>query len=103
MKTVNGLRVFPRLNGLPQTEEDQIKVLRSDLVCKVICFSLGPEGTNIAQASRAWLKRMGVARNPKEFKQKLLEEFMPLVQQMLEKAGVLPPSEPPPEEQHHVS
>lgn len=57
---IKGLRVFPEMLGLPQKQEDQARILQSEKIVSVICFSLGPEGTNIAQASRAWLRRMGV-------------------------------------------
>jgi len=60
VKKVQGLSRFLRLDGLPQDEDMKIRILRSDSVKRVICFCLGPEGTNIAQAARKWLHRMGI-------------------------------------------
>lgn len=58
---IKGLNVFSQIgDGLPQGDEIAT-VLQSSSVKKVICCSLGPEGTNIAQASRRWLRRMGIA------------------------------------------
>lgn len=57
---IKGLKVFPEMDGdLPQGNE-LVTVLQSSFIKRVICCSLGPEGTNIAQASRLWLKRMGL-------------------------------------------
>lgn len=62
MHTINGLGIFPKMDGLPRTENDQVEVFQSDVIKKVVCFSLGPEGTNIVQASRLWLNRMHITR-----------------------------------------
>jgi hypothetical protein len=62
MNTIPGLGVFPVMKNLPQSDADQKNALASSSIRKVICFALGPEGTNIAQASRAWLKRMEIRR-----------------------------------------
>jgi hypothetical protein len=57
---VLGLSKFLRLDGLPQDEAEKRRILQSDAIKLVICFCLGPEGTNIAQAARRWLSRMGI-------------------------------------------
>lgn len=62
MHIIKGLKVFSEMDGLPETTKDQIATLESDMVRRVICFSLGPEGTNIAQASRLWLEAMCITR-----------------------------------------
>lgn len=41
----------------PASAED---ALRSEQIVKVVCFCLGPSGTNIEQAATKWLERMGV-------------------------------------------
>jgi hypothetical protein len=65
MGVVNGLGVFPSFDGLPQDEVMQKRVLCSWRIKGVICFCLGPEGTNIAQAARRWLRRMGIEAKSK--------------------------------------
>jgi hypothetical protein len=62
MIKIAGLKVFSEMKGLPQNEQDQILTFQSDIIRKVICFSLGPLGTNIGQASGNWLERMCIGR-----------------------------------------
>lgn len=57
---IKGLSVFPQVGELPKTAREVGATLQSATVQRVICFCLGPEGTNIAQAARKWLKRMSV-------------------------------------------
>jgi len=58
MGRIEGLKSFPKMDGLPKRESEQAMSLWGSSVSRVVCFSLGPEGTNIAQASREWLKKM---------------------------------------------
>lgn len=51
---------FPSSTGLLEDPEEIARVLRSPAVQEVRCFALGPEGTNIAQACRRWLRRNGI-------------------------------------------
>jgi hypothetical protein len=51
---------FPSSTGLLEDVEDIARVLRSSAVQEVRCFALGPEGTNIEQACRRWLRRTGI-------------------------------------------
>jgi prephenate dehydratase len=51
---------FPSASGLLEDPEGIARVLRSSAVKEVRCFALGPEGTNIAQACRLWLRRNGI-------------------------------------------
>lgn len=53
---LRGLKCFPRFDFLGDPE----LALTCSGVEKVVCCSLGPEGTNIAQASRRWLRRLGI-------------------------------------------
>src|SRR5262245_37307796 len=73
MKNVEELKraSFPLLQGLPtfpaplpglRTDEQISFALRHAAIRHVSCFSLGPEGTNIVQATRTWLSRMGIER-----------------------------------------
>jgi len=57
---VQGLPSFPELNGLPQNGEAKLRALHSPVVKSVVCFCLGPEGTNIEQAAKRWIDRMGI-------------------------------------------
>jgi len=51
---------FSPVSDLLLSEEDIVRVLCSPEVKEVRCFGLGPEGTNIAQACRRWLRRVGI-------------------------------------------
>lgn len=51
-----GLPVF---QPAPNT---QAEALRSATITKVVCCALGPVGNNIEQASKLWLKNMGVEK-----------------------------------------
>ena len=57
---INGLRIFSAADGLPQEEADQMDVLRSGTISKVVCYALGPKGTNIEQATEEWLRRLRI-------------------------------------------
>ncbi len=57
---INGLRKFSVADGLPQEEVDQMDVLGSEVVSRVVCYVLGPKGTNIEQATARWLNRLRV-------------------------------------------
>lgn len=52
---------LPIFNNFEFNEETAISVLQSNLVEKISVFALGPEGTNIEQASRAWSEKLDVA------------------------------------------
>ena len=49
------LPVFASSSGLPRDVRARTQLLREPAVRKVICFALGPEGTNIVSACRAWI------------------------------------------------
>jgi hypothetical protein len=51
---------FTPVSDLLLGDDDIARVLRSSAVQEVRCFALGPEGTNIAQACRRWLRRVGI-------------------------------------------
>lgn len=50
------LPVFGSNVGLPRNMKARMQLLRSPAVTKIICFALGPEGTNIVAACRAWIR-----------------------------------------------
>lgn len=57
------LRALPRFRsvvGLPGSDKSIREALASDLIVQVRHFALGPEGTNISQASRRWTVRMRI-------------------------------------------
>lgn len=54
------LPVFPPAHGIPEDSVDISLVLHSPLVKEIRCFALGPEGTNMVQACRRWISRMGI-------------------------------------------
>jgi len=60
---IEGLERFtevpPKLYNL--REEEIKRVLQSEKIKKVICFALGPKGTNIGQAVEKWIKRMDIS------------------------------------------
>ena len=51
---------FSPVSDLLLSEGEIARVLASSAVNEVRCFALGPEGTNIAQACRRWLRRVGI-------------------------------------------
>ncbi|MFA5878053.1 MAG: hypothetical protein WC845_01675 [Candidatus Staskawiczbacteria bacterium] len=55
---IKDLSIFSDVDGLLRNEENIMNALQSAIVRKVICFCLGPEGTNISQAAKKWLHRM---------------------------------------------
>lgn len=57
---IEGLRVFPSVEGLPRSDAEIQKVLQLFAVKNVKCFALGPEGTNIGQACQRWIERMDI-------------------------------------------
>jgi hypothetical protein len=59
---IEGLERFERIpSKLENLGEEEIKrILQSEKIKKVICFVLGPKGTNIGQAAEKWAKRMRV-------------------------------------------
>ena len=57
---IRGLNTFPLID-VPQNEKEIQQVLQSPFIKKIVIFALGPEGTNIAQAARQWMKRMNIA------------------------------------------
>lgn len=58
---MRGLNVFLEYSGLPTEEWDLKCVLETQWVKRVVMCALGPEGTNIAQASQLWVEKMGIA------------------------------------------
>src|SRR5260370_490345 len=54
------LPTFPSPKGLPKTPVQLRAALAASKVTAVTCFALGPEGTNIAQAARCWIRKMRV-------------------------------------------
>ena len=54
------LKTFPTTEGLPFGDEEQYAAFNSPEVEEVICFALGPEGTNIGQSCQQWIKRTGI-------------------------------------------
>jgi len=52
---IKSLSTFPSIDDLPIDEASIADSLQSAIVKEVICFCLGPEGTNIEQAARRWL------------------------------------------------
>jgi len=65
MGSVWKLNSFINLSGLPQSEEEKARVLCSPAVKSVVCFCLGPEGTNISQAARRWIQRLDIVEKSK--------------------------------------
>ena len=57
---IRGLNTFPLID-MPQNEKEIQQVLQSPFIKKIVVFALGPEGTNIVQAARQWMKRMNIA------------------------------------------
>lgn len=57
---IQGLGVFPVIDDLPQNGADIDSIFQSPEVKRVICFCLGPEGTNIVQAARQWIGRLDI-------------------------------------------
>jgi prephenate dehydratase len=59
---IEGLERFERIpSELENLGEEEIKrILQSEKIKKVICFVLGPPGTNIGQAAEKWAKRLKV-------------------------------------------
>lgn len=60
MGAVKGLKNFPVAEGLPCTTGEIQKVLQAPQIRRVICYALGPEGTNISQACRKWVAETGI-------------------------------------------
>jgi hypothetical protein len=60
MGSLGALARFRPVGGLPGSDKDIREALASDLIRQVRHFALGPEGTNISQASRRWTIRMGI-------------------------------------------
>ncbi|OJI06235.1 hypothetical protein BK004_04560 [bacterium CG10_46_32] len=55
------LEAFPRVVGLPESDEEMGATMRSPDIMRIQCYALGPEGTNISQAAARWAERMGVS------------------------------------------
>jgi hypothetical protein len=58
-----GLPTFVSIRNLPSEREEQRAVLASPEIERVLCFALGPDGTNnISQACFKWIARMGIGQ-----------------------------------------
>jgi len=55
------LPIFAPRTDLPSRDDDVGRVLQHPTVKCVRSFALGPEGTNIAQASTRWINRLGLS------------------------------------------
>lgn len=54
------LEAFPRVSGLPESDEEMKATMQSPDIERIQCYALGPAGTNISQAAARWAERMGV-------------------------------------------
>lgn len=54
------LKSFPSSEGIPRSPAEIRRVLNSSLITKVVCYLLGPEGTNIGQTGIEWIEKMGI-------------------------------------------
>lgn len=57
---IEGLKQFNIVGELPEDATTQGEVFRSYYIKKVTCFVLGPDGTNMVQASKKWIEEMRI-------------------------------------------
>jgi hypothetical protein len=55
------LAAFPGRAGLPNSSDEIQATMQSPDIKRIMCFALGPEGTNISQAAMRWINRMNVS------------------------------------------
>lgn len=84
---MKGLHVFAPL-PLQETDDNRTANLRSPVIWKVVCCCLGPEGTNIEQAARLWVKRLKLTHKAEIVLRDTPEESLALARSITEK-GVL--------------
>lgn len=58
---IRSLQSFPKIEGLPRDEREIRRALHSGVIKGVVLCALGPEGTNIEEASRLWAVDMNLA------------------------------------------
>lgn len=46
--------------NLPDNEDDQYLLLHANAIERIICFVLGPDGTNMVQACKQWISKTGI-------------------------------------------
>jgi hypothetical protein len=66
MASIADLKKFEEGTEINFSDEKIIKkALHSVLVKEILCYCLGPEGTNIGQAAQKWIKRMEIDNKAK--------------------------------------
>jgi hypothetical protein len=71
--------------SLPITPNEQEKVLSAKEIKKIICFCIGPEGTNIQSACKLWIKKTGVEKKTEIVLCKTPEESIKKAREVKEK------------------
>jgi prephenate dehydratase len=84
---IEGLKRFERV---PELGKEEIKrTLQSEKIKKVICFALGPRGTNIGQAAEKWAKEMNISSKTELVFCETPEDSVEKAKQIMEE-GVVP-------------
>ncbi len=82
------LPTFLSFSGLPKNDKEKKRVLQSPIIKEIYIYALGPEGTNIHQASKKWAERMGATKKTKIFLCDTPEESLKRAREV-KKKGVL--------------
>ncbi len=78
------LERFPSPEGLPSSQEEVKRVFQSPRVEGVVSFALGPEGTNISQASQEWVEETGIKEKTTTILESTPEECLQLAREITE-------------------